>query len=125
MRYALLALVLWLSVSLAHSQSKKKKNKKKQETQIQNQDPSSRDPGSSENLFRGERKFSKSSNSLEAKAVQEYQQRMKQNARKYNKIERQKLKPQYSDPSYFGHKRKPKKRPVGKRKFCKECGIVH
>ena len=125
MRYALLILVLMASVTLAHSQSKKKKKNKKQETQIQDQYPSSRDPGSSDNLFRGQRKFSKSSNSLEAKAVQEYQQRMKQNARKYNKIERQKDKPRYSDPSYFGHKKKPKKRPVGKRKFCKECGIVH
>ena len=34
-------------------------------------------------------------------------------------------KPQYSDPLYFGHKKPPKKRPVGKRKFCKECGLVH
>jgi hypothetical protein len=44
--------------------------------------------------------------------------------------ERQKMaeemkKPQYSDKMYFGHKRPPKKRPVHKRKFCKECGIVH
>jgi hypothetical protein len=34
-------------------------------------------------------------------------------------------KPQYSDKMYFGHKRMPKKRPLHKRKFCKECGIVH
>ena len=34
-------------------------------------------------------------------------------------------KPQYSDPSYFGHKKKPKKRPPGKKKFCKECGMYH
>lgn len=34
-------------------------------------------------------------------------------------------KPQYSNPAYFGHKKKPKKRKRGKRKFCKECGIVH
>ncbi len=33
--------------------------------------------------------------------------------------------PTYGDPMYFGHKRKPKKRPPGKRKFCKECGMVH
>ena len=125
MRYALLVLVLLASVSLAQSQSKKEKKKQKKEIQAQKQYPSSRDPGSSDNLFRGQRKFAKSSNSLEAKAVQEYQQRMKQNARKYNKIEKQKKKPQYSDPMYFGHKRKPKKRPVGKRKFCKVCQIVH
>lgn len=34
-------------------------------------------------------------------------------------------KPQYRDPSFFGHKKKPKKRPVGKQKLCKECGIYH
>lgn len=34
-------------------------------------------------------------------------------------------KPQYSNKMYFGHKRPPKKRPLHKRKFCKECGIVH
>lgn len=44
--------------------------------------------------------------------------------------ERQKMaeemkKPQYADKMYFGHKRPPKKRPVHKRKFCKECGMVH
>ena len=125
MKYALLLVILIGSVGLGQAQSKKKKKKQKQQTEVTNQLPSSRDPGSSDNLFRGQRKMSKSSGSLEAKAVQEYQQRMKKNAKKYNKIERQKDKPQYSDPSYFGHKRKPKKRPVGKRKFCKECGIVH
>ncbi len=125
MKYVLLIVLLVGAVTTIEAQSKKEKKRQKQEIQAQKQTPSSRDPGSSNNLFKGERKFTKSSNSLEAKAVQEYQQRMKQNARKYNKIERQKVKPQYSDPSYFGHKKKPKKRPVGKRKFCKECGIVH
>jgi hypothetical protein len=33
--------------------------------------------------------------------------------------------PQYTDKMYFGHKRPPKKRPLGKRKFCKECGMKH
>jgi len=55
----------------------------------------------------------------------EFRQRMKQNAKDAKKEARMMKKPQYSDPMYFGHKRKPKKRPVGKRKFCKECGIVH
>ena len=57
--------------------------------------------------------------------VVEYQKRMKANVKKRDAIARQMEKPQYSDPLYFGHKRKPKKRPVGKRKFCKECEIVH
>ncbi|MFY0652753.1 MAG: hypothetical protein JXQ96_11995 [Cyclobacteriaceae bacterium] len=58
-------------------------------------------------------------------AVNEYEELMKSNAKKYAKMEKDMKKPQYSDPTYFGHKKKPKKRPVGKRKMCKECGIVH
>jgi hypothetical protein len=57
--------------------------------------------------------------------IVEYEKRMKDNAHKYKVMARKMRKPQYSDPSYFGHKRKPKKRPVGKRKYCKECEIVH
>ena len=57
--------------------------------------------------------------------IVEYEERMIANAKKYKKIARLMKKPQYSDPSYFGHKRKPKKRAVGKRKYCKECEIVH
>lgn len=57
--------------------------------------------------------------------IDEYEDRMKANAKAYKKAAKEMKKPQYSDPAYFGHKRPPKKRPVGKRKFCKECGIVH
>ena len=59
------------------------------------------------------------------KKIGEYEDRMKSNVKKYKKQARLMKKPQYSDPSYFGHKRKPKKRPPGKRKLCKECEIVH
>ncbi len=45
--------------------------------------------------------------------------------KKYHKMQKDMKKPQYSDPMYFGHKKKPKKRKRGKRKLCKECGIVH
>lgn len=125
MKYIVLVLFLLGSISWGQAQSKKEKKKQKQQTHAQQDVPSSREPGTSDNLFRGTRKMSKPSGSFEAKAIQEFQQRMKKNARKYHKIERIKDRPQYSDPTYFGHKRKPKKRPVGKRKFCKECGIVH
>lgn len=57
--------------------------------------------------------------------VQEFEDRVEANAKRRKKEAKLAEKPQYSDPSYFGHKKKPKKRPVGKRKFCKECGIVH
>lgn len=56
---------------------------------------------------------------------EEFEQRMKANAKKYRKQEKMAEKPQYSDPMYFGHKRPPKKRPPGKKKFCKVCGMKH
>ena len=57
--------------------------------------------------------------------VKEFEDRMEENAKRRKKEAKLAEKPQYSDPTYFGHKKKPKKRPVGKRKFCNECGIVH
>lgn len=57
--------------------------------------------------------------------VDDFEARMKANAKEDQRLARKMQNPQYSDPSYFGHKRKPKKRPVGKRKLCKECSIVH
>lgn len=56
---------------------------------------------------------------------EDFYDRMEANAKKYKKMQKEMEKPQYSDPMYFGHKKKPKKRPPGKRKFCKECGMVH
>ena len=129
MKYVLIVVMMFGTVVWSQAQSNKKKNKKAETDQFQGA-PSSRDPGTSSNIFKGERKRVKSNSNqkyggLEAKALDEYKQLKKANAKKYRKIEKMKDKPQYSDPSYFGHKRKPKKRPVGKRKFCKECGIVH
>ena len=57
--------------------------------------------------------------------VEEFKDRMEANAKANRKKARQMDKPQYSDPSYFGHKRKPKIRKVKNRKYCKECGITH
>ena len=57
--------------------------------------------------------------------IAEYEQRMKDNAKEAKKKAKEMKKPQYSDPTYFGHKRKPKKRPPHKMKYCEECGIRH
>lgn len=56
---------------------------------------------------------------------QEARERMVANARKHEKMAKEVEKPQYSDPSYFGHKNPPKKRKPGKKKFCKECRLRH
>lgn len=60
-----------------------------------------------------------------AEEVAEFRDRMQQTARKKAKEAKLAEKPQYSNPLYFGHKKPPKKRKNGKKKFCKECGLVH
>lgn len=57
--------------------------------------------------------------------LKEYDQRLKEASKAYKKEQKLNKKPQNSDPTFFGHKKKPKKRRVGKRKLCRECGIVH
>ena len=89
-------------------------------------------PSEEKAVVKRQKKSKKSKRSFNAKfnkqmdgKIKEYEKRMQANAKMDRKMAREMQKPQYSDPSYFGHKRKPKKRPIGKRKFCKECGIVH
>lgn len=54
-----------------------------------------------------------------------FRARMEETSRKRLKEMKKAKDPQYSDPTYFGHKKPPKKRPPGKMKFCKECGMRH
>jgi hypothetical protein len=55
----------------------------------------------------------------------EFYKRVERAAKDKQKILRKLSKPQYSDPAYFGHKRKPKKRAAHKMRFCHECQIRH
>lgn len=96
--------------------------------------PSSRSTGndsSSGSIFGGsgsnstKKGNSKAYQRTHADLVKEAEERREEVAKRKEKEAKMAEKPQYSDPSYFGHKKKPKKRPVGKRKLCKECGIVH
>lgn len=57
--------------------------------------------------------------------IVEYEERMQQNVKEKRKKAKEMEKPQYSDWTYFGHKRKPKKRSPDKMKYCDECGIRH
>ncbi len=137
MRLRLILIVLFsLAIGSVMAQSKnKKKGNANAVKQKNKQGPNSFEPFSTkefnegqENIKRKKSQKGKKSPSLnqtfDAK-VEEFEKRLIANAKKYKKMERAMKKPQYSDPSYFGHKRKPKIRKVGKRKFCKECGIVH
>lgn len=55
----------------------------------------------------------------------DYRKQMKKRLQQKAREQEMAAKPQYSDPLYFGHKKPPKKRKVGKKKFCKECGMRH
>jgi hypothetical protein len=57
--------------------------------------------------------------------IKDFRARIKKVGKEKAKIAKKMDKPQYTDFSYFGHKKPPIKRPPGKRKFCKECGIRH
>ena len=56
---------------------------------------------------------------------EQFRDRMKVVAKQRKKDLKMAEDPQYSNPLYFGHKKPPKKRKNGKKKFCKECGLVH
>lgn len=61
----------------------------------------------------------------EVNEVEEFRERVSESYRKRARAEKKADKPQFKDPTYFGHKKPPKKRPPGKQKFCKECGMKH
>jgi len=56
---------------------------------------------------------------------EEFRERLKEVYKQKAKEEKLAQKPQYSNPLYFGHKKPPKKRPIGKQKYCKVCKIKH
>jgi len=98
------------------------------------QGPSSLNPGQNQgrNYASGAKQkksfwnlFRKKESAWGDQLVDEYEQRMKDNAKEAKRKEKEMQKPQYADFTYFGHKRKPKKRPPHKMKFCKVCGIKH
>jgi hypothetical protein len=121
MKYRLILLLTVVSCSYSFAQSTNKKASKEK-------DKSEIDRGATYKIEpeKGKKKKAKYSISKNFdKKIEEYEKRMVVNAKKNKKIAKEMEKPQYSDPTYFGHKKKPKKRPQGKKKFCKECGIYH
>ena len=126
--------VIILSFLLFSACSKKPLNQSSDDS-MQNSNPSSLNPESLPNysqrqqpkqktwffgLFKKKQKLS-----MGDQLIVEYEERMKRNAKEARKKARKMKKPQYSDPTYFGHKRKPKKRAPEKMKYCEECGIRH
>ena len=124
MKLHLVVLLVFLSCSVLYAQSNTKKSKKVQERH--EIDRGATYAVETSKVKKKDKKSVKSSISKDFdRKVEEYEKRMQANARKNAKLAKEMQKPQYSDPTYFGHKKKPKKRPPGKKKFCKECQMYH
>jgi hypothetical protein len=127
LRYFFLVLFV-LAVTSVHAQSKRKKAKKRMNNTSTQSNSLAPQPNSSASYFPEETvepKRKKASGKVTYTAREKFYERMEQLEKEQRKNEKLMEKPQYSDPSYFGHKRPPKKRPPGKMKFCKECRIRH
>lgn len=120
---AILVLLLGVSVT-SFAQRKKKKDRKAEVEQVQQPTTLHPLPGKEQVPVRASRKKSDSRGPT-FESEREYYDRMEAVAKERRKAEKMMMKPQYSDPMYFGHKRPPKKRKAGKLKYCKECGIRH
>ena len=122
MKYYLLILFFSLVAGFSHAQSSRKKSNESKKVQ-------ELDRGATYSIDQKKSKKKKKSKYSISKQLdqrfKEYEKRMPATDKKYAKMEKEMKKPQYSDPSYFGHKKKPKKRRPGKKKFCKECQMVH
>ena len=118
-------LIILLSMFVISAQAQKRKKKSTPAPTSQTGQATSLNPSTTEKKY-GPKKSKKGKLAEPTYGSEEaYFKRMKELQKTRRKNEKMMDKPQYSDPSYFGHKRPPKKRPPHKMKFCKECGIRH
>jgi hypothetical protein len=61
----------------------------------------------------------------EVNEVEEFRERVNESYKEKAKEEKKADKPRFKDPTYFGHRKPPKKRPPGKQKYCKQCQMRH
>jgi hypothetical protein len=123
MRIITVLILILLTAFSSYGQSGKKKKKRKQRQNTETSQPTSVDPGFPQKDYAPKPK--KASKGPTYESEQQYYERMDEREKTRRKNEKMMDKPQYSDPTYFGHKRPPKKRPPGKMKYCKVCGIKH
>ncbi len=117
----LLILISSFLVGNSFAQSSKRKNKKEKEEQ-----PTTIEPFYPQKDFTPKRnKTSSPAKITYNNAEEEFYDRMNALYKTRKKNEKLMESPQYSDPSYFGHKRIPKRHKPGKMKYCKVCGIRH
>ena len=115
-----LSLLMLLCVLTSYSQAKRIRK-----AEAQQQSPTTLDPLPSEQNIPKQARKRANTKGATYNGEKEYYDRVEAFAKTRRKNEKMLMTPQYSDPSYFGHKRPPKRRPPDKMKFCKECGIRH
>jgi len=120
----LIFMICLLVCQSAFSQSKEKKSKKNKDDRSFSHQPNT-EPDFPTIEYTPKKSKKAKSNGPTYDAVKRYYARMEAVEKEKKKAEKEMMKPQYSEFSYFGHKRPPKKRKSGKMKFCKECGIRH
>ena len=120
-------LVFMAGAVVAQSSKKKDKGKKRSESNtLPKSNPTSLDPTFPQKDYAHKKTSKKKTSTAPTYASQkDFEDRMAQLHKTQRKNERLAMNPQYTDPSYFGHKRPPKKRPPSKMKYCKVCGIKH
>jgi hypothetical protein len=126
MRSLFFLIVIFLACgATTFAQGKKDRKSKRSNKQTEVNQPTSMDPSYPTMHYapKAERRNTKFAVTYDAE--KRYYEQMERVAKARKKAEKELMKPQYSDPMYFGHKRPPKKRPPGKMKYCKECGIRH
>nr|PZN51181.1 MAG: hypothetical protein DIU61_13805 [Bacteroidota bacterium] len=129
MRSSTFLIVIFLACGVtAFAQEKKDRKSKRSNKQTEVNHPTSIDPSYPTMNYEPKGKSERRSNTkfeITYDAEKRFYEQMERVAKARKKAEKELMKPQYTDPMYFGHKRPPKKRPPGKMKYCKECGIRH
>ena len=121
-----LFVILLLATAVGGYAQSGKKTKKKQKDESTIQGPTSLTPSlGKERVYAPVKKTKNLKKGPTYSAEEDFYKRMELVAKQKRKAEKEMMKPQYSDPSYFGHKRKPKKHSRKKMKYCRECGIRH
>lgn len=122
----LFCVLFLLAISDLYAQKKRKGNK--EQPVIQSNQPSSIDPNNQPREYAPKASKKKAKRGVTYDARADFDKRMERNWKDREKEEKNfsgERKADKSLPPYFGHKKPPKVRPLGKRKLCKVCGIVH
>ena len=122
LRLIFLCLVLFVMVTHSQAQSKRKKKSKGKQENVTSVDPSFPQAGQYQPKAK---KVKRKDRGITYNAQDNFYEQRARVSKEKRRAELELSKPQNSNPLYFGHKRPPKKRPPGKMKFCKTCGLKH